>query len=154
MGVLLSLLLLFNACRAFLSVVSNKIKSMSSNNVSTLPPKYSPTLPPISPGIKNYLMISKLCLKVATFDSFYSILTDKTSEAVRLLLHNSKGAQLLEKDRHFSVIVSENRVDIYIYVYIYIYICLTSLTRAKCGVRSTLCWKIPNISASIELFAL
>ena len=34
------------------------------------------------------------------------------------------------------------------------YICLTLLTRAKCGVRSTLCWKIPNISGSIELFAL
>ena len=33
-------------------------------------------------------------------------------------------------------------------------ICLTSLTRAKCGVRSTLCWKIPNISGSIQLFAL
>ena len=33
-------------------------------------------------------------------------------------------------------------------------ICLTSLTRAKCGVRSTLCWKNPNISGSIELFAL
>ena len=35
-----------------------------------------------------------------------------------------------------------------------IFICLTSLTRAKCGVCSTLCWKIPNISGSIELFAL
>ena len=35
-----------------------------------------------------------------------------------------------------------------------IYICLTSLTRAKCGTRSTLCWKIRNISGSIELFAL
>ena len=34
------------------------------------------------------------------------------------------------------------------------YICLTSLTHAKCGVRSTLCWKILNISGSIELFAL
>ena len=34
------------------------------------------------------------------------------------------------------------------------YICLTSLTRAKCGVRATLCWKIPNISGSIQLFAL
>ena len=33
-------------------------------------------------------------------------------------------------------------------------ICLTLLTCAKCGVRSTLCWKIPNISGSIELFAL
>ena len=33
-------------------------------------------------------------------------------------------------------------------------ICLTSVTRAKCGVRSTLCWKIPNMSGSIELFAL
>ena len=33
-------------------------------------------------------------------------------------------------------------------------ICLTSLTRAKCGVRSTLCWKNLNISGSIELFAL
>ena len=28
-------------------------------------------------------------------------------------------------------------------------ICLTSLTRAKCGTRSTLCWKNPNISGSI-----
>ena len=35
-----------------------------------------------------------------------------------------------------------------------IYICLTSLTRAKCGTRSTLCWTIRNISGSIELFAL
>ena len=34
------------------------------------------------------------------------------------------------------------------------FICLTSLTRAKCGIPSTLCWKIPNISGSIELFAL
>ena len=31
---------------------------------------------------------------------------------------------------------------------------LTSLTRAKCGTRSTLCWTIRNISGSIELFAL
>ena len=28
------------------------------------------------------------------------------------------------------------------------YICLTSLTRAKCGVRSTLCCKVGNISGS------
>ena len=33
-------------------------------------------------------------------------------------------------------------------------ICLTSLTRAKCGTRSTLCWTIRNIFGSIELFAL
>ena len=33
-------------------------------------------------------------------------------------------------------------------------ISLTSLTRAKCGVRSTLCSKNPNISGSIKLFAL
>ena len=33
-------------------------------------------------------------------------------------------------------------------------ICLTSLTRAKCGTRSTLCWKIPNISGSTKLFGL
>ena len=26
------------------------------------------------------------------------------------------------------------------------YICLTSVTRAKCGIRSTLCWKVGNIS--------
>ena len=32
------------------------------------------------------------------------------------------------------------------------YICLTSLTRAKCGVPSTLCWKIGKISISTELF--
>ena len=36
----------------------------------------------------------------------------------------------------------------------YICICLTSLTRAKCGTRSTLCWKVGNISGSTELFAL
>ena len=35
-----------------------------------------------------------------------------------------------------------------------IYICLTSLTRAKCSTRSTLCWKVGNISGSTELFAL
>ena len=34
------------------------------------------------------------------------------------------------------------------------FIYLTSLTRAKCGIPSTLCWKIPNISGSTELFAL
>ena len=34
------------------------------------------------------------------------------------------------------------------------YNCLTSLTRAECGIPSTLCWKIPNISGSIEFFAL
>ena len=36
----------------------------------------------------------------------------------------------------------------------HIYICLTSLTRAKCGTRSTLCWEVGNISGSTELFAL
>ena len=34
------------------------------------------------------------------------------------------------------------------------YICLTSVTRVKCGVCSTLCWKIGNISGSTELFGL
>ena len=34
------------------------------------------------------------------------------------------------------------------------YICLTSVTHAKCGIPSTLCWKIGNISGSTELFAL
>ena len=31
-------------------------------------------------------------------------------------------------------------------------ICLTSLMHAKCGVPSTLCWKIGKISTSTELF--
>ena len=35
-----------------------------------------------------------------------------------------------------------------------IYICLSSVTHAKCGIHSTLCWKIGNISGSTELFAL
>ena len=35
-----------------------------------------------------------------------------------------------------------------------LYICLTLLTHAKCGTRSTLCWKVGNISGSTELFAL
>ena len=34
------------------------------------------------------------------------------------------------------------------------YRCLTSVTHAKCGICSTLCWKIGNISGSTELFAL
>ena len=34
------------------------------------------------------------------------------------------------------------------------HICLTSVTRVKCGVRSTLCWKIGIISGSTELFGL
>ena len=34
------------------------------------------------------------------------------------------------------------------------YICLTSLTCVKCGVRSTLCWEIGNISGSSELFCI
>ena len=33
-------------------------------------------------------------------------------------------------------------------------ICLTSVTRAKCGTRSTLCWKIRNISGSTEFFCI
>ena len=37
-------------------------------------------------------------------------------------------------------------------IYIYIYICFTLLMHAKCGVPSTLCWKIGKISTSIELF--
>ena len=28
------------------------------------------------------------------------------------------------------------------------YICLTSVTRVKCGIRSTLCWKVGNNSGS------
>ena len=36
----------------------------------------------------------------------------------------------------------------------WLYICLTSDMRVKCGVRSTLCWKIVNISGSTELFGL
>ena len=33
-------------------------------------------------------------------------------------------------------------------------ICFILLTHAKCGTRSTLCWKVGNISGSTELFAL
>ena len=54
-----------------------------------------------------------------------------------------------------SVKISEHDRLKFIYICLkFIYICLTSLTRAKCGIPSTLCWKIPNISGSIELFAL
>ena len=34
------------------------------------------------------------------------------------------------------------------------YICTFSVTCVKCGIRSTLCWKIGNISGSTELFGL
>ena len=44
-------------------------------------------------------------------------------------------------------------VEIYFYNYIR-HICLTSVTRVKCGVCSTLCWKIGNVSGSTELFGL
>ena len=33
-----------------------------------------------------------------------------------------------------------------VYLDIKIYICLTSVMRVKCGIRSTLCWKVGNIS--------
>ena len=36
----------------------------------------------------------------------------------------------------------------------YIYICPISVTRVKCGIRSTLCWKIGNISGSTDIFGL
>ena len=35
-----------------------------------------------------------------------------------------------------------------------IQICLTSVTRVKCGIRSTLCWKIANISGFTDIFGL
>ena len=56
---------------------------------------------------------------------------------------------LLFSFRLLSTLLSLLKVNNYIK-----YICLTSLTRAKCGTRSTLCWKNPNISGSIKLFAL
>ena len=37
-----------------------------------------------------------------------AILTDEASEAVRFLLYNGKGTQILEEDRHFRVVVPEN----------------------------------------------
>ena len=50
-----------------------------------------------------------------------------------------------------ALYITSRRVIKYFYMK---YIRLTSLTRAKCGIPSTLCWKIPNISGSIQLFAL
>ena len=55
------------------------------------------------------------------------------------------GARFLTGSFSLKVLLTAN---------ISINICLTSVTRANCGIRSTLCWKIPNISGSIELFAL
>ena len=54
---------------------------------------------------------------------------------------------LIERD--FFLLISREKPDKK-----YKSICLTSLTRAKCGVRSTLCWKVGNISGSTELFGL
>ena len=59
----------------------------------------------------------------------------------------------LYKYMHKSV-YTDRQTDRQTDTHTHIYICLTSVTRAKCGICSTLCWKIPNISGSIELFAL
>ena len=48
---------------------------------------------------------------------------------------------------------SERRL-ILVHLYTRSLICLTSVTCVKCGVRSTLCWKIGSISGSTELFGL
>ena len=42
------------------------------------------------------------------------------------------------------IYLASNRNDIYL---------IWLLRRAKCGIPSTLCWKIPNISGALELFA-
>ena len=66
-----------------------------------------------------------------------------------------KSGNALDQLRNFGFIqeVSGKNVSKEILIMIFL-ICLTSLTRAKCGIPSTLCWKIPNISGSIQLFAL
>ena len=54
-----------------------------------------------------------------------------------------------------QILIPGNRDQIRCYLRLHLLlICLTSLTRAKCGTRSTLCWKVGNISRSTELFAL
>ena len=52
-----------------------------------------------------------------------------------------------------------HKVDNYLHLKIKVdtvgrHIRLTSVTRVKCGIPSTLCWKIANISRSTELFGL
>ena len=50
------------------------------------------------------------------------------------------------KGRLFDIICTANSTELYI--------CPISVTRVKCGIRSTLCPKIGNISGSTELFGL
>ena len=64
------------------------------------------------------------------------------------LVIRTKCACMHEKFKYASLIRAKTTVDMCILN------CLTSLTRAKCGTRSTLCWKVGNISGSTELFAL
>ena len=74
-------------------------------------------------------------------------LSELTAKEEELVVHKVELSSLQEK---FRAKVDEVRK----LTKVLHYICLTSLTRAKCGIPSTLCWKIPNISGSIELFAL
>ena len=53
----------------------------------------------------------------------------------------------------YNTEISQHSSDVHILVN-FPYICLTPVTRVKCGVHSTLCWKIENISDSPELFGL
>ena len=79
-------------------------------------------------SVKCFPIIS--CLK-CTFNSYFHLFRRKSLPM-----------------KHFELTVPN------LYVYKYIYICLTSDTRVKCGIRSTLCWKIGNISGSTELLGL
>ena len=56
--------------------------------------------------------------------------------------------------RHLSLMSKESKVHLIYNVDSNSKYLSHSLTRAKCGTRSTLCWKILNISDSTELFAL
>ena len=105
------------------------------------------------------LNIGKCCIKPDAETKFLGVIhTDKlswNSQVKNVLVKMKRNLGLLSRGR--SLLSKHGLKNMY-YAHIFSHmsycICLTSLTHAKCGTRSTLCWKVGNISGSTELFAL
>ena len=57
-------------------------------------------------------------------------------------------------ERHMHMDIAKKLKTIVRTIFTLKMICTFSVTCVKCGIRSTFCWKISNISGSTELFGL